>query len=518
MVDLTGKQLGKWVIERELGRGGMGKVYLAHDEPPPGPDPDATVIQAAVKVLAPELAQDPGFLERFQREIDVLRQLSHPHIIRLFDSGCQDGFYYYSMEYLPGRNFEDVLKERGRLPWREVLDVALQLCPALKHAHDHGVIHRDIKPQNLLTNDTGLVKLSDFGIAKVFAGKQLTVTGGLVGTAEYLSPEQAAGKRVTNRSDLYSFGVVLYTLLVGRPPFQGRSTLDLMHKHRFSQFDPPQRFVADLPNDFNKLICDLLEKDPAKRPANGLIVLRQLEGLRDRVRRREQHTVVSGQVPEESADEGEAAAPTVAVVRDKVGPATLMSRLIREELAAYQRAGPVARVVNQPVVLVALLALCLGVIVWAVFFKTGGGKSPEMAGPDPSEPERFFFQAMRLYRLGDHDGAYERWQALVAAYADVESAGVWVQRARKELESYKTPPDHQKRRQDVEAALQQARLYLAQGNVKRADEIWAGLETLYWNDPTALDILKRIQQDRELKNEVKAKPRPQPEAKPDGAP
>src|SRR5579883_2289526 len=126
MADLTGKQLGKWIIERELGRGGMGKVYLAHDQPPAGPDPEATVMQAAIKVLAPELAQDPGFLERFQREIDVLRQLSHPHIIRLYDSGHQDGLYYYAMEYLPGRNFEDVLKERGRLPWREVLDLALQ--------------------------------------------------------------------------------------------------------------------------------------------------------------------------------------------------------------------------------------------------------------------------------------------------------------------------------------------------------------------------------------------------------
>ncbi len=515
MVDLTGKQLGKWIIERELGRGGMGKVYLAHDEPPAGSDPEATVIQAAVKVLAPELAQDPGFLERFQREIDVLRRLNHPHIIRLFDSGCQDGFYYYSMEYLPGRNFEDVLKERGRLPWREVLDVALQLCPALKHAHDHGVIHRDIKPQNLLTNDTGLVKLTDFGIAKVFAGKQLTVTGGLVGTAEYLSPEQAAGKRVTNRSDLYSFGVVLYTLLVGRPPFQGRSTLDLMHKHRFSQFDPPQRFVPDLPADFNKIICDLLEKDPAKRPANGLILLRQLESLRDRVRRREQHTVVSGQVPPEAAEE-EVSAPTVAVARDKAGPATLMSQLIREELAGDRRVGPVARLVNRPLVLVSLLALCLGVIVWAVFFKPGGGTPEDAPTQDMSEPQRFYLQALRLYRLGDQDGAYDRWQALVAAYADVDSAQVWVQRAREKLGSYPKPPDHQKRWNDVNAALEQARLYLAQGKPGKAEEIWTGLEALYWNDPTALDILKRVRQERELKNEVK--PRPQPEAKPDAAP
>ena len=515
MIDLTGKQLGKWIIERELGRGGMGKVYLAHDEPPAGLDPDTTVMQAAVKVLAPELAQDPGFLERFQREIDVLRQLSHPHIIRLFDSGYQDGLYYYSMEYLPGQNFEDVLKERGRLPWKEVLEIALQLCPALKHAHDHGVIHRDIKPQNLLTNDTGLVKLTDFGIAKVFAGKQLTVTGGLVGTAEYLSPEQAAGKRVTGRSELYSFGVVLYTLLVGRPPFQGRSTLDLMHKHRFSQFDPPQRFVPDLPVDFNKIICDLLEKDPAKRPANGLILLRQLESLRDKMKRREQHTVVSGQVPVESAEGEEADTPALAVGRDKPGTATLMSQLIREELAVQQRVGPVARLVNQPLVLVSLLAVCLGVIVYAVWFRTRN-ETETMPDHEMSEPQRFYFQALRLYRLGDPEGAYYRWKALEAAYADVKSAQVWVQRARDKMTSYEKRPNHKQRWKDVDSAFEQARLYLAQGKPEKAEEIWTGLEELYANDATALEILKAIRQERQLKNEVKIQPRP--EGKRDAAP
>ncbi len=507
MADLTGKQLGKWIIERELGRGGMGKVYLAHDEPPAGPDPDATVMQAAIKVLAPELAQDSGFLERFQREIDVLRQLSHPHIIRLYDSGHQDGLYYYAMEYLPGRNFEDVLKERGRLPWREVLDLALQLCPALKHAHDHGVIHRDIKPQNLLTNDTGLVKLTDFGIAKVFAGKQLTVTGGLVGTAEYLSPEQAAGKRVTGRSDLYSLGVVLYTLLVGRPPFQGRSTLDLMHKHRFSQFDPPQRFVPDLPADFNKIVCDLMEKDPANRPSNGLILLRQLESLRDKVKRREQHTVVSGQAAVEAEEEEVEEKPALTMGRDKPGPATLMSQLIREELATQKRVGPVARLVNQPLVLVTLLAVCIGLIVYAVWFQP---KAPPEVVPEQavSEPQRLYYQALRLYRTGDPEGAYDRWQNLVAAFADVESAQPWVQSARAKLKSYEKPPDRQKRWDDVNLALQQARLRLAEGKPREAEAIWTALEKLYWNDPAAVDILKEIQKQRDLKNDGRVQPRP----------
>src|SRR5205814_186190 len=123
-----------------------------------------------------------------------------------------------------------------RVPWSEVLDAALQICPALKHAHDHGVIHRDLKPPNLLRTSTGIIKLTDFGIAKVFAGRQLTNTGGVVGTAEYLSPEQATGKQASKRSDLYSLGAVMYALLVGKTPFTGATTAELLHKHIYARF------------------------------------------------------------------------------------------------------------------------------------------------------------------------------------------------------------------------------------------------------------------------------------------
>src|SRR6185312_13743536 len=146
-----------------------------------------------------------------------------------------------------GQNLEDLLLEHKRLGWKEVLDIALQVCPALKHVHDHGIIHRDIKPPNLLRTPAGRIKLTDFGIAKVFASTHLTATGGVVGTAEFLSPEQASGKPVTKRSDLYSFGVVLYTLVTGRTPFEGPTFLDLLHKHRYAQFDKPQRLVPELP-------------------------------------------------------------------------------------------------------------------------------------------------------------------------------------------------------------------------------------------------------------------------------
>ena len=143
-----------------------------------------------------------------------------------------------------------------------MLDAALQVCPALKHAHDRGIVHRDIKPPNLLRTPAGVIKLTDFGIAKVFAARHLTNTGGVVGTAEYLSPEQAQGKQATKRSDLYSLGVVLYHLLTGRPPFEGRSAAELLHKHAYGQFDRPCKLVLDLPHDLDELVAGERPADP----------------------------------------------------------------------------------------------------------------------------------------------------------------------------------------------------------------------------------------------------------------
>jgi len=187
---MIGDRLGKWVIFKELGRGGMGSVYLAQEE--------LTGKQFALKVLASELARDVGFLQRFQREIDTLSKLDHPNIVRFYEAGFENGHYFYAMEYVEGINLEQILEKQYRLPWKDVLDVALQVAPALRHVHDHGIIHRDIKPSNLILNAKGQIKLTDFGIAKVFAATHLTATNGIVGTAEFLSPEQAAGRSSAN--------------------------------------------------------------------------------------------------------------------------------------------------------------------------------------------------------------------------------------------------------------------------------------------------------------------------------
>src|SRR5437763_2390956 len=164
---MIGMRLGNWVLDRKIGQGGAGTVYLAHADPSPPEGPP----RAAVKVLAAELAADPGFLGRFQREIEVLGKLDHPGIVKLYDSGSQDARYYFAMEYVEGQSYETIRKDKVRLPWREVLELALQIAPALKHAHDRGVIHRDLKPANLLRGPDGQVKLTDFGIASLFASR-----------------------------------------------------------------------------------------------------------------------------------------------------------------------------------------------------------------------------------------------------------------------------------------------------------------------------------------------------------
>jgi serine/threonine-protein kinase len=351
---MIGSRLGNWVIDKELGQGGMGRVYLAHEDPPATPDGR----QAAVKVLAAELTAESSFRLRFQREIDILRKLDHPNIVRLYDAGSRDNLSYYAMEYVDGRDFNGLLQEQGRLPWKEVLDMALQVCPALKHAHDHGIIHRDLKPSNLMRTAAGVVKLTDFGVAQVFAGEHWTRTGAVVGTAEYLSPEQALGKPASKRSDLYSLGTVLYTLLTGRTPFQGPTIPDVLHKHAYAQFDRPQKLLPELPYEIDEVICQLLEKDPARRPADARVLQRQLESIGRKLERKGGSTLAGVEV-------GGTATDNPQVGDGQAGPATLMSGLMREELERQKRGGLLAQLLNRAWVLVLLLLLCGGAIVWA---------------------------------------------------------------------------------------------------------------------------------------------------------
>lgn len=265
------EQLGPYRLGKKLGQGGMGAVYEGVDR--------ESGEAAAIKVLSPRLAVDDGFRVRFEAEIESLKKLSHPNIVRLYGYGEQAGTLFYSMELVPGNSLEDELRDGRRFEWREVTQIAIKLCRALKHAHDHGVIHRDLKPANLLLTPEGEIKLSDFGIARLFGNTRLTADGGVLGTAEFMAPEQADGRQVTDRCDQYSLGGVMYALLSGRPPFRAKTLVEMLQLQRYAEPEPVTRYAPQTPAELARIIHQLLEKDPQKRFANTLILSRSLEAM-----------------------------------------------------------------------------------------------------------------------------------------------------------------------------------------------------------------------------------------------
>lgn len=258
------EKLGPYRLDKLLGRGGMGAVYVGID--------DVTGERAAVKVLAAHLADNPDFRERFAAEVETLKKLKHPNIVQLLAYGQEEDHLFYVMELIDGCSLQDEIQRRRRFDWREVAKIGVDICKALKHAHDSGVIHRDLKPANLLIDSQDQVKLTDFGIAKLYGGTQITAAGGVLGTADYMSPEQAEGKPVTARSDLYSLGSVLYALLVGHPPFAAKTMAEVIHGLRFDKPIAVSRINPNVPAEFESIILQLLEKDPAKRIASAFAV------------------------------------------------------------------------------------------------------------------------------------------------------------------------------------------------------------------------------------------------------
>jgi serine/threonine-protein kinase len=264
-------RLGPYEIGEPLGKGGMGSVFEAVDS--------QTGQQVAIKALAPQLAMAEGFRERFEAEIESLKILRHEGIVRLFGYGEQDGILFYSMELVEGVSLEDELKAGRRFNWREVTSIAIQLSLALKHAHDHGIVHRDIKPANILLYGDDRVKLADFGIARLFGTTQLTTAGGVLGTADYMSPEQADGRPVTARCDQYSLGGVMYALLAGRPPFLAKNLPQMLQLQRFAKPEPVRRYAPNTPEQLERVIMQLLSKNPAERFPNTQVLARHLQAL-----------------------------------------------------------------------------------------------------------------------------------------------------------------------------------------------------------------------------------------------
>ena len=266
------KKIGPYKLEGTLGRGGMGTVFRGRNE--------TSGELHAVKVLAPVYSNDDHFRGRFESEIKALLKLDHPNIVRLISFGQDDGNLYFSMELVDGSSLFQKQKERRTFNWREILAIGKDVCEGLRHAHDRGIIHRDLKPGNLMMTKDGSVKIADFGIAKSFGSSQNTGDN-VVGTMDFMSPEQARGEPVTIRSDLYSLGTVMFTLLSGRPPFSGNSIEESLRNLTRVPAPSIQSVVPSIPSEIDTIISRLMEKKPEKRIATALAVHHKLSEIEE---------------------------------------------------------------------------------------------------------------------------------------------------------------------------------------------------------------------------------------------
>lgn len=270
MEDLTGKQLGPYQIISPLGEGGMAAVFKAYQ-----PSMDRYV---ALKVLPRHFANDPEFIGRFSQEAKVIANLQHPHILPVHDFGEADGYTYLTMRFIEGGTLADWLKENGPLSLEKIRSIITQVGGALAYAHAQGVIHRDIKPSNILVDPWGNCLLTDFGLAKMAEStSHLTQTGGILGTPAYMSPEQGLGKKIDSRSDIYSLGVVLYQMAIGRLPYQAETPMAVVIKHIHDPLPPPSQFKPDLPEALERVILKALAKNPDDRFATAVAMVNALQ-------------------------------------------------------------------------------------------------------------------------------------------------------------------------------------------------------------------------------------------------
>ena len=257
MIAKGDKLSDRYQIIKSIGEGGMANVYLAYD----------TILErnVAVKILRGDLATDEKFVRRFQREALSASSLTNENIVEVYDVGEDNGEYYIVMEYVEGKHLKNLLKKRGKLTISEVIDIMLQVTSGLSVAHDSYIIHRDIKPQNIMILENGLVKLTDFGIAVAMNSTQLTQTNSVMGSVHYLPPEMASGKGATLQSDIYSLGILMYELLTGKLPFKGDNAVEIALKHLKEPMPSLRKELPDVPASIENIILRATAKNPKNR-------------------------------------------------------------------------------------------------------------------------------------------------------------------------------------------------------------------------------------------------------------
>ena len=349
----------RYRLVKPLGSGGMADVFLAHD--------NILDRDVALKVMSTRYASDEEFIERFKREAQSAAALSHPNIVSIFDRGAsEDGTYYIAMEYLSGGTLKDRILSRGALSARTAAAVALQIAEALRAAHERGVIHRDIKPHNILITGSGHVKVADFGIARAADATTISHPGDVLGSAKYMSPEQAMGEPVGPASDLYSLGVVLYEMLTGRVPFETDGSVGVPVKHVDEEPRPPREVNPEVPEAVEALVLRLLAKDPDDRPGSAAELIGELGRLRE-----DSSPARSSREEETTAALGTPSAPTLPSP-DGPGERRRRSSLTLAALIA----------------LVALLGAVGGALGWNLLQDRGAGGAPEEAAErEPRGPQ-----------------------------------------------------------------------------------------------------------------------------------
>jgi eukaryotic-like serine/threonine-protein kinase len=334
---------GRYRIIRKLGAGGMANVYLAEDQ--------ELGRRVAIKILNERHANDDQFVERFRREAKNAAGLSHPNIVSIYDRGEAEGTYYIAMEYLDGRSLKELIVGRGPAPVHVAIDYTRKILDALRFAHRNGIVHRDIKPHNVIVDAEGRVKVTDFGIARA-GTSQMTEVGSIIGTAQYLSPEQAKGAPVDQTSDLYSVGIVLYELLTGKVPFTGDSPVEIAMKHISAIPEPPSSIRPDIPEDLDLVVLRALAKTPEERYPSA-------EEMDKDLARVAQGLAVSRETEE---------AATQILSRSQLTPATMVAAPPRPPAdVLYEYEQPRRGRPIWPWLLVLLLLLAAGLTGWFVY-------------------------------------------------------------------------------------------------------------------------------------------------------
>ena len=291
-MDLTGKVLaGRYEIIEEVGKGGMAIVYKAK----------CRLLNrfVAVKVLKEDFKDDKEFVRRFNIEAQAAARIQNPHVVSVFDVGCEDGLYYIVMEYVEGITLKQYIDKKKVIPWKEAVGYTIQISEGLEEAHKNSVIHRDIKPQNIIMANDGILKVTDFGIARATSQSTMTMAKSTIGTAHYLSPEQARGGYTDERTDIYSLGIVLYEMLTGKLPFNDESPVAIAIKHIQEKPKRPTELNPEIPLSVEQIVLKAIDKEQGARYESVTAFLKDLRAV---LNRPEQSFVSTRQIPSYEGD------------------------------------------------------------------------------------------------------------------------------------------------------------------------------------------------------------------------